>query len=216
MTRNKWSLAIVAGAFTTALIGGVALGGFQPFAGSNHTVVGDPTIAVSEKDPPKAALKAILDSLIAKNTITQAQEDAILKALAEAQPAPRAVPKPPRPTVPNVKSFIGDVTKAAGDYLGMDLKTLLTELRGGKSLADIANGLSSQGKSASGLIDALTKAANSRLDRAVAANTLTANQAASLKPKIAAEIVTFVNRSFTAPVLPRPLTPVKPTPSPKS
>ena len=216
MTRNRWTLAVVAGAVSTALIGGVALGSFQPFASSDQTVVGDPTTDLGAKDPPKASLKAILDGLIAKNTITQAQEDAILKALADAQPAPRAVRKPARPTVPNVKSFIGDLTKAAGDYLGMDLKALLTGLRGGKSLADIANGLSSQGKSANGLIDVLTKAANGRLDQAVAANTLTADQAASLKPKIAAEIATFVNRSFTTPVLPRPLVPVKPTPTPKS
>ena len=216
MTRDKWTLAVVAGAFTTALIGGVALGGFQPFAGSDQTVAGDPTTALGAKDPPKATLKAILDGLIAKNTITQAQEDAILKALADAQPAPRAIPKPAHPTVPNVKSFIGDLTKATSDYLGMDLKALLTELRGGKSLADVANGLGSQGKSANGLIDALTKAANSRLDQAVAANTLTPDQAASLKPKIAAEIATLVNRSFTPPSLPRPLVPVKPTPTPKS
>ena len=94
MTRNRWTLAVVAGAVSTALIGGVALGSFQPFASSDQTVVGDPTTDLGAKDPPKASLKAILDGLIAKNTITQAQEDAILKALADAQPAPRAVPKP--------------------------------------------------------------------------------------------------------------------------
>ena len=34
MTKNKWALAVAAGAFTTAFIGGVALAGFQPFATS--------------------------------------------------------------------------------------------------------------------------------------------------------------------------------------
>ncbi|HAL28237.1 MAG TPA: hypothetical protein DCP25_16100 [Chloroflexi bacterium] len=113
-------------------------------------------------------------------------------------------------------SFVGDLTKAASDYLGMDLKTLVTQLRDGKSVADVANGLSAQGKSSTGLIETLTKAANDRLDQAVAATKLTADQAATLKPKIAAEIATFVSRSFTNPVLPRPLAPVKPTPTPKS
>ena len=146
------------------------------------------------------------------------ESSAILQAFAAAQPAPKPdVPNAkPRSTVPNVMSFIGDLTKTAALYLGMDAKTLLTQLRGGKSVADVANGLSAQGKSAQGLIDALTKAANDKLDAAVTANKLTADQAATLKPKIAAEITTFVNRSFTVPVLPRPLAPVKPTPSPKS
>src|SRR5207302_800447 len=100
--------------------------------------------------------------------------------------APRSATTPVRPTVPSVKSFIGDLTKAAGDYLGMDLKTLVTQLRGGKSLADLANALSAQGKSASGLIDTLTKAADAKVDQAVAAKKLTPEQAASLKPKLGA------------------------------
>ena len=197
MARNRWALAAAVGAFTTTLIGGVALAGFQPFNGPGEAVLGGPTTAQGEKDAPKGALKAVLDRLVAKNTITQAQEDAILQAIAAEQPAPRADPKPLRPTVPSVKSFIGDLTKAASDYLGMDLKTLVTQLRAGKSLADLANGLSTQGKSANGLIDTLTKAADARLDQAVEAKKLTAEQAASLKPKLAAEITAAVNRSFT-------------------
>ncbi len=218
MSRNKWALAIAAGAFTTAFIGGVALAGFQPFASADVTTVGGPTAALAGKDQPNARLKAILDGLVTKGTITQAQEDAILQAITAAQPAPKPnVPNAnPRPMIPNVMSFIGDLTKAASDYLGMDAKTLLTQRRGGKSVADIANGLSAQGKSAQGLIDRLTKTANDKLDAAVAANKLTADQAARLKPRIAAEITTFVNRSLTKPVLPRPFAPVKPTPSPKS
>jgi hypothetical protein len=217
MSRNKWPLAIAAGAFTTAFIGGVALAGFQPFTSADGTTVGGPTAALAGKDQPRDKLKAVLDGLVGKGTISQTQEDAILQAIAAAQPTPRPnAPKPVRPTVPNVMSFIGDLTKAASDYLGMDAKTLLMQLRGGKSVADLANGLSAQGKSAQGLIDTLTKAANDKLDAAVTANKLTADQAAALKTRIAAEITTFVNRSFTKPTLPRPFAPVKPTPSPKS
>jgi hypothetical protein len=217
MTRNKWPLAIAAGAFTTAFIGGVALAGFQPFASGDGSSVGGPIAALAGKDQPKDKMKAILDGLVTKGTINQAQEDAILQAITAAQPTPRPiVPKPGRPSGPNVMSFLGDLTKVASAYLGMDAKTLLAQLRGGKSVADVANGLSGQGKSAQGLIDTLTKTANDKLDAAVAANKLTADQAAALKPKIAAEITTFVNRSFSKPVLPRPFTPVPPSPSPKS
>jgi|SRR5437868_464695 len=217
MSRNKWALAVAAGAFTTAFVGGAALAGFQPFVSADAATVGEPTVALADRDQPKDKIKAVLDGLVVKGTITQAQEDAILQALTAAQPAKPNVPNPNgRSTVPGVMSFIGDLTKAAGDYLGMDAKTVLTQLRGGKSVADLANGLSAQGKSAQGLIDTLTKTANEKLDAAVAANKLTADQAAVLKPRIATEITTFVNRSFTKPVFPRPLTPVKPTPSPKS
>ena len=219
MSRNKWALAVAAGAFTTAFIGGVALAGFQLPALDGTALTTIPTVANASTDlASRTKLKAILDGLVTKATITQAQEDAILQAITAAEPTPKPnVPNSkPRTTVPGVMSFIGDLTKAASDYLGMDTMTLLTQLRGGKSVADIANGLSAQGKNAQGLIDTLTKTANDKLDAAVAASKLTADQAATLKPKIAAEITTFVNRSFTKPVLPRPFAPVKPTPSPKS
>jgi hypothetical protein len=219
MSRNKWALAVAAGASTTALIGGVALAGFQLPALEGAAPETIPTVANASTDQAsRTKLKAILDALVTKGTITQAQEDAILQAVTAAEPTPKPnVPNAkPRTTLPSVLSFIGDLSKAAGAYLGMDAKTLLTQLRDGKSVADIANGLSAQGKSAQGLIDTLTKTANDKLDAAVAANKLTADQAATLKPKIAAEITTFVNRSFTKPVFPRPFSPAKPTPSPKS
>jgi hypothetical protein len=219
MSRNKWALAVAAGAFTTAFIGGVALAGFQLPALDGTALSTIPTVANAATDQAsRTKLKAILDGLVTKGTITPAQEDAILQAVTAAEPTPKPnVPNTkPRTTVPSVMSFIGDLTKAASDYLGMDTMTLLTQLRGGKSVADIANGLAAQGKNAQGLIDTLTRTANGKLDAAVAANKLTADQAATLKPKIAAEITTFVNRSFTKPVLPRPFAPAKPTPSPKS
>ena len=219
MSRNKWALAVAAGAFTTAFIGGVALAGFQLPTLDGSALATVPTVANASTDQAsRTKLKAILDGLVPKGTITQAQEDAILQAVTAAEPTPKPnVPNTkPRTTLPSVMSFIGDLTKAASDYLGMDTMTLLTQLRGGKSVADVANGLSAQGKNAQGLIDTLTKTANDKLDAAVAANKLTADQAATLKPKIAAEITTFVNRSFTKPVLPRPFAPAKPTPSPKS
>lgn len=216
MTGTKWPLAIAAGAFTTALIGGAALAGFQPFATSDATTVGGPTAGLAENSGPTDKLKAILKGLVAKGTVTQPQADAILQAVKDAAPTPRPNVKPARPSVPGVRSFVRDLTKAASDYLGMDLKTLVTQLRDGKSVADVANGLTDKSKNAAGLVATLTQAANDKLDQAVAANKLTADQAATLKPKIAAEITTFVNRSFTKPVLPRPLAPVKPTPTPKS
>jgi hypothetical protein len=215
MSRNKWPLAIAASAFTTALIGGVALAGFQRPAGDGAAVGAMPSVtdALVSRDAPKGKLQTVLAGLVTKGTITQAQADAILQAVKDAEPTP--APKAVRPTGPNAMSFIGDLTKAASDYLGMDIKALSTQLRAGKSVADIANGLG-DGRNAQGLIGILTNAANGKVDQAVSANKLTADQAVTLKAKIATEITSFVNRSFTKPVLPRPQTPVKPTPTPKS
>ena len=198
MTGNKWAIALATGAFTTALIGGVALAGFQPFAAPDATgdqsIQGGPTAGLVQRDLPKDRLKATLDALVAKGTITQAQEDTILKSLQDA--APPAKPKPAvRPLGPNFRSFIGNVTQAASVYLGLGQRDLMLQLRSGKSIADIANGLSAQGKSSADLIARLVKMANDKVDAAVAAKKLTPEQAATLKPKIATEITAIVQRS---------------------
>jgi DNA-binding phage protein len=97
-----------------------------------------------------------------------------------------------RPTVPNVKAFLGDMLQTARDYLGgVTLQDVTTAMRSGKSLGDIAN---DKGKSRDGLVQALTTTANANIDKAVANNKLTADQAATLKTKVAAEIATFVDR----------------------
>lgn len=193
MSRNKLALAVAAGACTTAMIGGVALAGVQPFGpgATGESAVPDPATTLAERDKGKDTLKAALDALVAKGTITKAQEDAILQAVKDAAPKHE-----PKPSGPSVRSFVGDLMKATTGYLGLDAKTLLGELRSGKSIADVANGLAAQGKSAKGLTDTLVNAADAKVDQAVAANKLTAEQAAALKAKIATEIGTFVNRSF--------------------
>jgi len=101
----------------------------------------------------------------------------------------------PRATVPNVKAFLGDLLETARDYLGgVTLQDVTTALRSGKSLGDIAN---DTGKSRDGLVAALTTAANANIDKGVASNKLTADQAATLKTKVAAEITTFVDRKYS-------------------
>ena len=102
----------------------------------------------------------------------------------------------PRAVVPNVKAFLGDMLQTARDYLGgVTLQDMTTAMRSGKSLGDIAN---DKGKGRDGLVAALTLAANTRIDKAVADNKLTVDQAATLKTKVAAEIATFVDRKYPA------------------
>ena len=65
----------------------------------------------------------------------------------------------------------------------------------GKSLGDSANG---RGQGRDGLVAALTLAANTRIDKAVSENRLTADQATALKAKVTAEIASFVDRKYPA------------------
>jgi polyhydroxyalkanoate synthesis regulator phasin len=102
----------------------------------------------------------------------------------------------PRAVVPNVKAFLGDMLQTARDYLGaVTLQDVTTAMRSGKSLGDVAT---DKGKSRDGLVLALTTAANTRIDKAVADKQLTAEQAATFKTKVAAEIATFVDRKTPA------------------
>jgi len=102
----------------------------------------------------------------------------------------------PRTAVPNVKAFLGDMLQTARDYLGgVTLQDVTAAMRSGKSLGDIAN---DKGKSRDGLVQALTTAANTRIDKAVADQKLTAEQATTLKTKLSAEIATFVDRKSPA------------------
>jgi len=101
----------------------------------------------------------------------------------------------PRAIVPNVKAFLGDMLQTARDYLGgVTLQDVTAAMRSGKSLGDIAN---EKGKSRDGLVQALTATANANIDKAVASNKLTAEQAATLKTKVAAEITSFVDRKYS-------------------
>jgi len=105
-----------------------------------------------------------------------------------------------RPAVANVKAFLGDMLQTARDYLGgVTIQDVTTAMRSGKSLGDIAI---EKGKSRDGLVQVLTTAANTRIDKAVADKQLTAEQATTLKSKVAAEIATFVDRKIPAKTTP--------------
>ncbi len=67
-----------------------------------------------------------------------------------------------------------EVLKTTASYLGIPLATLQADLKGGKTLAEEAV---AKGKTADGLIKALTDAAKENLDAAVAAGWLTDSQA---------------------------------------
>jgi len=132
-------------------------------------------------------LKGILDGLVTKGTITQAQEDAIVAAFTAAQPlagnhGPRMGGMGPE-----------DATQQAAEdaailsVLGIDATALQAAKVAGKSLATLA------GAKTQALINALVALENKEIDAAVTAGKLTAAQAATEKANTVARVTAHVN-----------------------
>ena len=80
--------------------------------------------------------------------------------------------------------------QAIADYLGLTPAALRTQLQSGKTLADVAT---AQGKTVAGLEAAITAAATTKLDAAVAAGTLTASQESARLADLKAHLDDIVN-----------------------
>lgn len=83
----------------------------------------------------------------------------------------------------------------AASYLGLTDAQLRTELEGGKTLAQVAQG---HGKTTAGLIDALVAAEQKEIDDAVAAGRLTKAQADQFKSGLRDRITNLVNGRLPA------------------
>jgi len=85
----------------------------------------------------------------------------------------------------------GDDLAAAASYLGISASDLFTQLRSGKTLAQVANATS--GKSAAGLIAALVAHETQELADAVSAGKLTQAQADAISANLQQRITDLVN-----------------------
>lgn len=114
---------------------------------------------------------------------------------------PAKATKPPVTRAANIKAFLGDLVQSGRDYLGLSSLDLNTQLRAGKTIGEIAD--ATPGKSRAGLIAALTSVVNTRIDQAAAAQKITAEQAATLKQQVTAQITAFVDRKLVTKTSPR-------------
>lgn len=179
-------IVAVTAVFGTGLLGSAAFAAFAPT--SDYTFSLDQASgAVTLTEAPKAdALKTILDGLVAKNVITQAQEDAILAAVRDAHADRDAV----------LKRVFGGLLQESATYLGIQPKDLRAQLAG-TSLGAIAD--KTGGKGRGGLIADLTAFANGAVDKAVADGKLTQDEAAKLKATLPGRITKFVDRTWPLP-----------------
>ena len=180
--RSKTAAIVSAGFLGAGLLGGVAFAAIPNASTNAALTAADTTAAQSTVGAARAKLKAALDALVAKNVITQAQEDAIVAALT----ADRAAH-------PKLREFVGDVAKESVSYLGLPADQVKQQLSAGKSLGDIAN--ATAGKSRDGLVADLDSKAKDRIQAAVAAGTITQAQADQLTPKVDDGIVKLVDHT---------------------
>jgi polyhydroxyalkanoate synthesis regulator phasin len=174
------TIALTAGSFGTAMA--------SPKSGKvTKTSVRTIANSVDANKPGGAEkLAALLSTLVAKGTITQAQADAVLAAQAAAKAAHEANKDAREAGKSIVKPIKGELLTLISTATGVDTATVVTRVRAGESLAEIA------GAKKDALVAALVADHNKRIDAAVTAGTLTAAQATILKANVAAHVTKLV------------------------
>jgi len=176
---------------TAAALGAGILGG----AAVNAASVATGLPIASAADAARQTIAKILAPLVSNGVINQAQADAVVRAIESARPQ-RPAGVPFGPGGPGAFGFRGAGPTDASAYLGLTADQVRAQLQAGKSLGEVAD--ATAGKSRAGLIDTLTKAGNARIDQAVTAGKLTAEQAASAKAKVTAGVTQLVDRKGMA------------------
>jgi Spy/CpxP family protein refolding chaperone len=119
----------------------------------------------------------IFRGLVSNGTLTQAQVDAISKAMQDARGAGKAA----------FEAAKAERIKVINDALGIDTATLEAKRKAGQSLAAIA------GDKKDALIAALVAYESKKIDAAVASGKLSAERATALKSKLTAGITAMVD-----------------------
>jgi polyhydroxyalkanoate synthesis regulator phasin len=162
---------------TAGLLGGGAIGLLLAMPTFTSAATQDPSttdttevvVADDSESPdvaPGSRIRESLQELVDDGTITAAQADAVAEHLASSFPGrtgPRHRHQHP--------AFDGEVL---AELLGIDVDTLRTELRAGKTVAEIAT---EQGVDPQTVIDALVAEAESHLDLSVENGRLTQEEA---------------------------------------
>ena len=138
-----------------------------------------------------AAIKTKVAAAKAAGKLDAARADRLLQRAP--QLVERLVNAKPRARATRAKAAArGGLLKVAATYLGVTNAQLVTDLRAGKSLAQVATAKS---KSVDGLEQALLAALKQKVDAAVAAGRLDAARAQKLLERAPAHIERLVNRS---------------------
>jgi len=175
------TVALTAGSFGSAVAapksGHVSKSSMRTFA----------TSVDANKPGGAEKLAALLSTLVAKGTITQAQADAIIAAQAAVKAAHEANKGAREAGKSIVKRDKGELLTLISTTVGLDTTTVVTRIKAGESLAAIA------GAKKDALVAALVANQNARIDAAVTAGTVTAAQATILKSNVPAHVAKMVD-----------------------
>lgn len=149
----------------------------------------------------KAALIDRLNAMVKAGQLTQAQATRIEQRIDKRGEFPRFLGGPgprapffggPGPRGFRPPGFVRGPLHVAASYLGLTDAQLMKGVFSGQSLAQLAK---KQGKSVSGLEQALANAAKAELGRAVSAGLITKAQEQKLESRLSAHIDRLVNRT---------------------
>jgi len=177
----KHTLAVAG--LVAGLAAGLVAGGAAGLVLVPASALGQPTArptatAEHERKAPGEHLRAVLAPLVAKGTITQAQADAVIKALQDARPPAGS------------GRHHGFHIDTVAETLGITEAQLHTAVRSGRSIADVAR---SKGIAPQKVIDALVAEAKTRLTKEVADGELTQAQADARLTQMTGRITSLVN-----------------------
>jgi ribosome-binding protein aMBF1 (putative translation factor) len=189
--NHKVLLAAGVGTLTAVLFGGAALATFAPIAYDSPSQIDVEVGTAAPANSGNDKLKSILDGLVGKGLITQAQEDAILAAVQA------AAPKRDAATVRNIFASLFDESAKYLNVTPADLKTKLA----GTNLGALAE--KTTGKSQSGLVNTLQAVVNAAIDKALAETKITTDQATKAKADAPAQIAKFVQQNYPQPRAPK-------------
>lgn len=186
------SIAVVAVAAALGVTGGTAVAVSQTgpsaavVAGSAQATTSVPggtansSSRMKRKRPQRRdQLHDVLAALLAKGTITQAQADAVTKAMADARAAHGLGER--HGEMGRMFGFLRNTEKAVADAIGITPDQLRDELRNGSTIGDVAK---ARGVAESKVVDAVVSQASILIDQSVTDGHLTAAQATKLKAGI--------------------------------
>lgn len=200
LLKTKVVGGALAGVMTLALGGAAALAAFQPGeALATGSVRADTTApaAATERGKGVEVLTDVLARLVASGTITADQQAKILEAVKTAADPER----PKRPAPGQLKRIWASFQRLSFAYLGVAKDELNAALRSGQSLGEVA--AATDGKSRQGLIDHLVAEATALIDKGVAEEHLTEDQAAEAKSRLLERVTSFVDHVYQKKPAPR-------------
>jgi 3-hydroxyacyl-CoA dehydrogenase len=191
-TKNRLAIVGLAAGLLGGGAAGIALttpGVAQGQASTTTTTTKDSTSSKAANEGRESFLQRTLAPLVKKGTITQAQADAVIKAIDDAQPS-RAFGGHGPGRAGELRGAFGDVFGAAAKKLGISTDALRSALRSGKSIADVAK---EKKVAPAAVVDAIVAAIKADLDQAVKDGKLTKAQADRHLTEVRSRITALVN-----------------------